>query len=101
MPKNPEEDLDGRAGDDGSQTGYCCCVKIRVKKRKNEVHPMATTSGPIAMMILSTDDEEETETDNLSQNCRTIDEPSRKTKKKIPKYVDELSKKGVDRDQVS
>ena len=63
---------------------------------------MATTSGPITMMSLSTDDEgeTETETDNLSQNRRTIDPPNRKGKKKIPKYVHELSKKGVDRDQV-
>jgi hypothetical protein len=95
--KNYEEDLDGRTGNDEFKTGYCCCVKIRVKK-KNEVHPM-TTSGPITMMAMT--DEEESETDTLSQNRRTIDQPNRKSKKKIPKYVHELSKKGVDHDQVS
>ena len=105
--RREHHETDGQPKHPGkSKSKYCfCCSPSRIRTH-SEVYP--ENNGPTAVTITYEDrgeTETETETDGLSREHAASGSGRHMRKqrgeRKIPKYVDQLSQKGADVDQVN
>ncbi len=90
-------ETDGQQQQSGKSKFCGCCLPARIGSHSG-VYPIKT--GPIVVKI-SQEERIETETDTLSRDHGSGRRHMRAERKiKLPKYVDQLSKKGADVDQV-